>query len=193
MSCRFRDFASRAVAWTAMLALVVQPNILLADVGTEVLPERSVRIADVELQDGGTLRGQVVSSQGKPFANADVQFIARGEMQSVATDESGYFEISELRGSTCQLHVGDHMQLVRVWAPGTAPPAATAGLLIVPNNAAVLGQNCGSGVCGSGKRRGIFGGGGGRHPLSHPLVVGSVIAAAIAIPLATSSDDPATP
>jgi len=55
--------------------------------------------------------------------------------------------------------------------------------MVVPDNSAVLGQNCGDPVCGSGVC------GGKKNCLRNPLILGGIIAAAIAIPIAVDDDD----
>ena len=66
--------------------------------------------------------------------------------------------------------------IYRLWAAQTAPPAAQAKLLVVNDGQIALGQCCHDGCggcCGSGW--GLLG---------NPWVLGGIVAAAIAIPLA---------
>lgn len=172
-----------------MAALVFQPQLLLA----EPLPganEVPIRVVDVALGANGTMRGQLLDRQGRKLPVSQVLFANGHQTWSTYTDEQGHFRVKGLVGSTYQVQAAGQIQIVRAWAEGTAPPQALDALLLVHDNSVVLGQNCGSPVCGS-----KVGGGGVRSLLSNPYVLGGLVAAAVAIPVAihNSDDDPASP
>ena len=147
--------------------------------------------SDIALQKGGVLQGQIVNAQGAPLANSRVSlFLAGKEVTRVATNKNGQFTVMGLKGGIYQVATNGHQGVYRCWAPHTAPPKATKGLFIVANSDVVRAQDCGSGVkCGSGC------GGGGLigWMADHPVITAGAIGAAIAIPLATDDDDPASP
>jgi len=89
-------------------------------------------VRDIALGSGGALSGQVVNSAGAAMQNATVSLQQQGqELASGATDAQGMFSISGLRGGNYELVVGQHRQHMRLWAAGTAPPAAVASTLLV--------------------------------------------------------------
>jgi hypothetical protein len=154
---------------------------------------------DVALQSGGVLLGQVVDAQGAPLAKSSVSIrVAGKEAARALTDQSGKFAVPNLKGGVYEVASVGHADIYRCWAPGTAPPAAQHGLMLVSNNDLIRAQNCGSGVaCGSGVGCGSGCGAGGGGLLgwmaNHPVITAGAIGAAIAIPLALDDDDPMSP
>lgn len=188
MTIRSKRFRSQGTVWLAMLSILIQPMFAQAAAVDFSDAVRPIRVTDVELGQGGVLRGQVVGSGGQPLAKMPLHLVSGQQSLEVKTDDQGRFAIAGLNGSTYQLQVGGQVQLVRAWAAQTAPPSATAGVLIVPDDSAVLGQHCGAPVCGSG----VCGGGcygGGSRLARQRLILGGLIAAAIAIPIAIENGD----
>ena len=179
---------SRIGASLAVSILVLQPQWLLAESASNIERVEAARVLDIALQPGGVLQGRIVGAQGQPVPETQVSVSSDQQQWVAATDAQGRFAVRGLPGNTYQIRVGNHSQLVRAWAPGTAPPQAISEIMLVPDSTAVLGQHCGSPVCGSGVC------GGGRSCLRNPLILGGIIAAAIAIPIAieNSDDDPAS-
>ncbi len=156
----------------------------------------AIRILDISLQTGGVLSGQVADAVGNGHAGVPVAVLAGGnEIGRSTTDEVGKFQIAGLRGGVVTVAAAGTQGNCRLWSPGTAPPAAQQGLLVVSQDQITCGQNCGSCVgCGSGVRGVGHGGGLLGIMLDHPLMTAGVIGAAIAIPLALDDDDsPASP
>jgi hypothetical protein len=123
---------------------------------------------DVALRDGGTLMGQVVTANGVPVAQSPVSVRLQGrEVAKAVTDRFGYFVVRGLRGGLCEVTCGRARGTVRAWAPGTAPPVAQAGVLLVEGGQPIRGQ---SGPLG--------------YWLGKPWVIAGVVAAAVAIPVA---------
>ena len=184
--------SARYAAWMAVATLVIQPQLLLA----EPLPragELPIRVVDVALGANGTLRGQLLDRQGRQLPVLQILVTNGHQTWNTYTDEQGHFRVEGLVGSTYQVQAAGQIQIVRAWAEGTAPPQALDALLLVYDNPVVLGQNCGSPVCGSP----VCGSGvcGVPRPLANPFILGGLVVAAIAIPVAIHNSDngPATP
>ncbi|MHB8863509.1 MAG: hypothetical protein ACYC6N_13995 [Pirellulaceae bacterium] len=145
-----------------------------ADLARAAAPA-GVKIRDVSLQSAGVLRGEVVNAQGAPRAELQVAAIQNGQIIAVApTDQAGRFELAKMTAGVYELQTAGSSDVYRLWAPRTAPPAAQDHVLLVTGEQAVLGQN------GQGRSVGR---------LINPWVVGGIVAAAIAIPLAVASRD----
>lgn len=128
-------------------------------------------VRDVELKEGGVLVGQVVNATGQPAAKARLQLVDRnGNSRTFVSDERGNFRVVALRGGAYQMKVNDGVIALRLWANGTAPPAAQTQLLMLDSSMTVRGQAGGLGL------------------LSNPWIIAAVVAAAIAIPIALDND-----
>jgi len=126
-------------------------------------------VVDVALDDGGTLRGQVVDARGNPVVSTPVLvYQLDREVARAVTDSSGHFQVSGLRGGVYRVVTSKTTRVYRFWAPGTAPPSVRSGTLVVPNTEQVLGQD----------QTGFF------EFLRNPWFVGAVVAAAIVLPIA---------
>ena len=196
MSLRRFKSQQRFSAWAAIAILVVQPQFLFAAEHSIVKSSTTAHVAqaltvvDVALQKDGLLRGQVVDKQGQPLAAAEIQLTNGRKEWRTQADAKGQFQLAGISGATYSLQVGEQILLLRAWAAGTAPPSATDGILFVQDSDVVLAQNCGSPVCGSAVKKA-------KHPLANPWIIGGLVAAAIAIPVAINNadddDPPATP
>lgn len=161
--------------------------------------DRVPSVADVALQDGGVLCGQVVDPQGIPLARVPVSLQDRnGEVARAVTDGNGYFAVQGLRGGVHQLVAARGHGTFRLWTPGTAPPSSQKGALLVAARETVRGQQCESGCepecgvpCGP-----CYGSGckGVAYWLANPWVVTGIVATAVAVPVAIhNSGRPASP
>jgi hypothetical protein len=142
------------------------------------------------LEPDGTFRGQAVTAQGAGLSGLPV-VVERADFRvDTITGPDGKFAAVLPRGGAYRVQVGMASQPCRMWQAGSAPPSATPGLLMVQDEQLVLGQHCGTPVAAAG----AAGAAGARGALSHPLVFGGIVAAAIAIPVAihNSEDDPAS-
>lgn len=135
--------------------------------------------SDIALAEGGMLHGVLVDAENTPIPNATVQFWMQDhEVATTQTDAEGRFAVRGLRGGTYRVVSGDAAQMCRLWAPGTAPPQALRGMVLVSGTNVV---------------RGIL------PPwydwCLDPLLVTGLVAAAIAIPLALhdEDDEPSSP
>lgn len=182
----------RFATWTAAAMMIAGPAVAQAPQQTTPrVAEKSppaMQTVDVALDRQRGFTGQVVDVAGKPAAQKTVTLLNGKRQLQATTDAQGEFRIADVRGGAYLVRVGNQWKQVRAWAPGTAPPGANDGLMMVHGDQVVRGQAyCGSPVgCGSPVSAGFAGM---REALSHPLVIGGIIAAAIAIPVAIHNSD----
>ena len=128
-------------------------------------------IRDVSLDPTGSLHARLLSREGQPIPGKEVGITQRGvAVTSGLSDQDGNVQLRGLTGGQYELRVGSDQQdmtLLRVWTAKAAPPIASSHLLIVPNQQVERGQQP---FCN------FFG--------SEPLMIGVIVAAAIAIPIA---------
>lgn len=123
-------------------------------------------IQDVALQTGGRLYGQISDVQGMPQAAVQVAVIQNGTLVATAlTDGNGQFEITRLPAGVYEVRTPESVRVYRAWAPGTAPPSARQGVLLVAGQQVVRGGGM----------------------VASPYGLALIVAAAIAIPLALDS------
>ena len=181
------------IACTAMLT----PRVSWSD---EANPRRAAsrsapRVTDVRLDAQQRLRGQFVDRQGRPQDARHVQLSGRdGVVGRAETDRDGLFCFESVAGGVYQLRIENQAAVCRVWTAPSAPPTAQPAILLV-DGAAVRGQQAGftpapAPPCHptqTGPYSGHFDGAIMRT-LSSPWVVGGLIAAGIAVPLALADD-----
>jgi len=138
-------------------------------------PAPTSAVVDVALRDGGVLIGQVVDQQGAALGNVPVSLRYRDrDLAAAKTTKEGYFAFKGVRGGVYQLVSAQGHGVYRVWTPGTAPPAAQEGALVVSGNTVVRGQqNCG----------------GFRAFITNPLVIAGIVATAVAVPVAIHNSE----
>ena len=130
-------------------------------------------VADVELDGGGWMNGQVLRAEGLPVADVPVVLRRLGhEVACTRTDAAGRFRLGPLCGGTYELFAQQQGLLIRAWAARTAPPSGNRGALIVIGDDAVRGQ----------------------MPLkdflaSDAVIICALVAALIAVPIAVSRGD----
>lgn len=145
----------------------------------EVTKHRIAPTADVSLDQQGRLFGQVLDRQGSPQQDAVINVLQDGKTVAQArTTTEGYFAVSDLRGGIYQVTAGESVGTYRVWSHGSAPPAAGPGVLLVAGDQVQAGN---FGLPGINDGVGAW--------LSNPIVVGGIIATAIAVPIAVSDND----
>ena len=129
---------------------------------------RPLRVHDIALEPGGRLRGRVLNTEGSPTSEYQIIVVQDGRQVGTAvTDGQGRFAVHGIHGGMFQVIAGATIYACRGWAPQTAPPVATTQLLVVPRGIIQRGQR---------PFRDLF--------FGDPVMVGLVIAAAIAIPIA---------
>ncbi len=130
-------------------------------------------VTDVALRDGGLLLGQVIQPEGVPLANTPVTLHSGGkELATGVTNPAGFFAFSGLVTGTYQVVASTGMGTCQAWTADAAPPAAHSGILIVAGPGPVRGQHEPRAFAGR---------------LVRPLLLGSLVAAAIAVPIAVSN------
>jgi hypothetical protein len=138
-------------------------------------------MTDVALQkgpEGNVLIGRVLDPQGAAQPECQVALYSNGtKLGEATTDGHGFFGFSNLRGGVYQVAAGDNVTACRAWSPGTAPPTAQPGALVVAGRDVVRGQFH--------PLRHTYGGM--KFWLSHPCVIAGIIAAAVAIPVAVAN------
>jgi hypothetical protein len=158
----------------ALVALALV-NMMLPSSGfaTEPIAEHArsaVSIIDVALSEDGILRGQVLDLQGAPMMQTTVAVVQQGEvMATTQTDAQGRYTFDGLNTGLYQVVTEQGLTVCRVWTAEAAPPSALAETLVVDGLQTVRGGM-------SGRPWGSF--------LSNPWVLGGIVAAAIAVPLA---------
>ena len=156
------------VALAMVSMLLPHPGLATEPVAENVKP--SLSIVDVTLAEDGSLSGQVMDLQGVPVASTTVAVVRQGEVvATVQTDSQGRYSVSGLNTGLYQVVTEQGITVCRVWTAKAAPPSAQAEALVID---------------GAHTMRGGMGGRPWGSFLSNPWVLGGIVAAAIAIPLA---------
>jgi hypothetical protein len=131
-------------------------------------------VTDVALGPGNILSGQLMDSHGVPLANVlvSLQDDQGREVAHVTTDEQGRFAVQGVRGGVHQIVTPQGRWFYRLWTTETAPPSAQQGALMVSGDETVRGAAPHSGL---------------KFWYTNPLVVGGVVATAIAVPVALTA------
>ena len=140
-------------------------------------------VSDVALAQGGLLTGQLLDEQLRPLAGSNVVIATNGRtVAATVTDADGVFAVAGLRSGFHQITAASAVENCRFWTVGTAPPRAGQGVRIVAGAGVVRGQ-WGPPPAANNfvKRAKVW--------ATNPFVVGGVIAAAVAIPVALNNDD----
>jgi hypothetical protein len=152
--------------WMAVAGLCV-PQVALA---AGPAGNQTSSILDVSLQDGGTFVGQVIDAQGISLARVPVSLRgAAGELAATSTNSQGYFAFRGLNTGMYQLVTPVGSGAYRVWSKEVAPPAARPGALVIAGGETVRGE-------------------GPAFNKKHAWILGGVIAAAVAIPIAVNGE-----
>lgn len=161
MNCKGRR--SIAIAWLAAATWL-----LPAVPATATTSPIRTTIWDVRLNEQHTLQGRLVDLEGGPLANRQLHLLYSGTpIAQTTSDAEGRFEFSQVSVGMYQLRFDSYAVNCRVWSPRTAPPAARPELVVLAAPDTIRGQQ---------PLHAVF---------RNPLFIGLVIAAAVAIPLAT--------
>ena len=182
--------AHRWIVVATAISCAVTPSMHAAELANQSELSRAMRAADIAMTPKGQVMGTVTDAQGQPMAGKVVEFRAtNGRTWRATSGKEGNFLISGLPGSVYQVVTGDSVRICRLWTAGTAPPSANSALLIVGDRAAVRGQPSRQGIGGpqQGLGNGLFGGAVTRG-FSSPWVVGGILAAGLAVPIALATD-----
>ncbi len=175
---RVRQFFCGMLVASASLGMVLPHSAYAASTSAARPAVSAVR--DVALQDGGSLTGQVLDAAGTPVVGTAVAVLDQGHaVATTQTGAEGRFAVSGVKAGVYEVATSNGVTVCRLWAPRTAPPAAQADALVVHGDTVVRG----GGECAPAGRGGVIG------FLSNPWVLGGIVAAAIAVPLALDDDD----
>ena len=106
---------------------LLMPQAAFAGERTRISP-----IRDVALQQGGTLRGELMSAQGHGAAGQTISLATDGELVAKAVvGADGKFFIGGLRPGVYSVVSGYTQSTLRLWSQAAAPPAAAPELLLV--------------------------------------------------------------
>lgn len=174
---------SQWALWTAVLGVLTPAHAGIAVEPQATIPPTSPAvIQDTALTKAGVLRGHVFNAQGTALRGVDVAVLATdGRAVRSRTKEDGEFAVGGLKGGVYQVVAGQGSQVIRAWSEGTAPPQAEEQIMIVSDPRVMAGQ-WEPGTLGYFLQEA-------RYTLSNPLVVGGIIAAAVAIPVAIHNAD----
>ena len=165
--------------WT--LALVAAFGMCVPTTVMAATPAPS-QVVDVALLDGGVLIGQVVDAGGASQAAVPVSLQYQGKsVATPKTNKEGYFSLKGVKAGVYQIATKEGHGVYRLWAPGTAPPTAHKGAMIVTGDEVTRAQ---------------FGGSGMLAFLANPWVIAGVVATAVAVPVAihnSNNDSPSSP
>jgi hypothetical protein len=181
---RKRKFVRAAILSLATLGMCL-PQAAMA-VGPDVKP----LVSDVALADGGLLQGKVVNPQtGVGAANLPVTLRMQDQIvATTTTDVAGRFAVQRLRGGVHQIIAGENQAIYRFWSPGTAPPSAQATAVVYMQPATAARPNVPITYTDGGGD-----GGGFKMFFANPIVIGAVVATAIAVPIALNNAHHASP
>jgi hypothetical protein len=139
-------------------------------------------IRDVELEYGGLLIGRLVDANGRPQCDTHVSVVTSGKtLATTRSDAEGVFAVSKLRGGVHEIRTAENVQVCRLWAHDTAPPRVPKSIDVVSNGDVVRGQYGPPPGNRFIKKAKVW--------ATNPFIVGGVVAAAVAIPVALSDND----
>ena len=133
----------KALSVTAATFGILLPHPMIANASENATARRQVEtVRDLALGAGGVLRGQVVNKEGLPEREATVSVMRDGTtIATVKANTDGEFAIAGIPGGVCAITSGKATGVVRAWSHGTAPPAASQGVLLVPSDLTARGQH----------------------------------------------------
>lgn len=133
----------RAAVTVAAMGLLFPQVQLVAAQQQKVTAVKTVAaaVADVALTPQGALVGRVVDHAGVPQANREV-LVRQGQavVARTATDKSGTFTVSNLKGGAYQVASGATTGNYRLWTEQAAPPKAGEQALLVLGENGARGQ-----------------------------------------------------
>ncbi len=138
-------------------------------------PPSVVTTQDVQLGAGGELQGEVVNAVGYALPEQLVVIRRQGaEVAQARTDAEGRFVVQNLQGGLYEISTEQTTAAYRLWAPRTAPPAASDGIRMISAPTVYRGQSVPPLM---------------DYPTPVVVGVGLGIAAAIAIPIVVVNQD----
>ena len=184
---KYLHHLQRALAMAACVGLLMPRAAVWADDPVPAAPA----VLDIKLDQNGAFGGGMFNADGAAIPGAVVQLQRDSEtvVQELA-DPQGRFTLHPPQAGNYQLVSGQQVAHIRCWASTVAPPHAQNQVQFVQSRIE-RGQSCTDMSCTTPSCGGGFGSGLCSF-LMNPLVIGTAIAAAIAIPLALDDDDDAS-
>ena len=135
----------RIVATTLVVTLCIHTvaihHLNAEELFLEQLEQQGPRAVDTSAQPDGTICGQCVDPRGNAIAEKTLQLLHAGQVvATVQSDRAGHFTFTSPPSGVYLLTDGTSVQSLRIWAPGTAPPAASQNILFVASGPIVAGQ-----------------------------------------------------
>jgi hypothetical protein len=193
-----------------MVGSTLVPQAVFAESSPETVDSvEQPLLSDIALQANGTLRGKVEDANGKPKANVELTvWHEKQPVGKIRSNQKGEFAFTGLRGGVHRVTTQQSAYTCRFWSPNTAPPSASLGILLIDNPLATAEDiesikqaqyvEPGDGYVNSAppmqqrrpyrrptKKFCKRPGGIGWH---NPLVIGGLVATAIAIPVALNGN-----
>jgi len=140
----------RLIDWSvcfAVIGLITVHTAAVADqtAATESAPTNIGMPAavDITLHGGGILVGAYMDAHGMPVRGSRISVQKQGkEVSTISTDEHGRFKMQGLSGGVYDVTTSQGTGTFRLWAPGTAPPAARQSLLLVIGDDGFYAHTC---------------------------------------------------
>ena len=174
--------------WMLIASITISPSVTYS---FETGRSEKVVLRNVQLDDAGTLHGQLLNQAGLPLAQNTISVRSQKDTSQrsidLRTDANGRFAINGLKNGVCVIDSGEETFAFRVWQSNVAPPKSLKSVALVQGDSVQRGQN--------NDNRGLFQrlGNGIRNltPKQKALLL-AAIAAAIIIPIAADDDDNAS-
>ena len=171
--------------WSRMFAALAGASLCLPATAANAeqgVPVHAPVVRDVELSDGGLLVGRLIDANGSPIVGGEVAISTGGKtLAATQTDAEGVFAVAKLRGGVHEIKTADSLQVCRLWAPSTAPPQVPKSIDLVADADVVRGQYGPPPGNRFVRKAKVW--------ATNPFIVGGVVAAAVAIPVALSDND----
>lgn len=154
--------------------MAAQPVASVAPAQTVVVDGLAINktVSNVALQDN-VLQGALVDASGQAIAEASVTLSRMDQViDQQVTDAEGRYAFENVQAGYYQVRSAAGMELVRTWEADSAPNGARQGVIQTADRNVARGQFGQHGLTGAQK-----------------LMIGGVIGAAIAIPIAVSNND----
>ncbi|MBN2475038.1 MAG: carboxypeptidase regulatory-like domain-containing protein [Pirellulales bacterium] len=168
-----------AILCVSCLGLLMPESLVLAAQSPARSPAggQQLRVRNASLTAANSLQGRVTDAQGAGLPHARVTMMQRDrQVVAATTDSHGSFVVANVPAGVYAISSAGSTGTYRLWAARTAPPSASAGILIVADDEVVRGNRLYDWMS------------------EHYLLTYVGIAAAIAVPIAVvGSRSPASP
>ena len=132
MTKTLRRFQRLLLTLAVLGLLLPSPQTILAAQLQAGAEKQEAVLIDLALGENGVLRGQFLNANGQAVANSTVHLHdGQNLLAAKKTDEEGNFEFENVHGGIYAVFNEQSFAGVRAWAPKTAPPSASSGILLV--------------------------------------------------------------